>query len=715
MATRNRFVLIGVGVLVLLIVSAQLSIPRLLNADSFRTRIESALSDTLNRKVTLGKLDFSLWSQSLVAHEAAVADDPAFSTQPFLRASLAKIGVQVIPLIFHHELRIEGFELVAPQITLLRAANGVWNYANIGHPAAGAQGAQTQAVSGIPGLAAGPLAAVRLDVRDGTLTVGSVSGGNASAPSIPNRVYEGLRFDAKDLSSMKSFPFTASARLPGAGGISIRGTVGPINPQDLSLTSFTVHIDIRHLNPAAAGVLGASSGVSGVIDRISIDAERSGHGLHIAKLLIDSPQLAITRAANRPAPALDGNPAPAPAATPGGNSLMSALSADSVQVTRGVITITTAGQPARAAVYRQVELALANFSPTTSSSFTLTAQFAGGGSLISSGSAGPLNRQNVAGTPIDAEISLKRVDLAASGWLPARSSIGGLLNLDATAASDGHTLNANGVADVAGLRLAKSGSPSPEPIDVRFAGTRNMQSYAGQLQHSTITLGGAVLNVQGSFQTVAATTQVNLKVDAPSTLIEQLQPFLPAVGIKLPAGSGLQGGTFNTSLNVTGPIDDPVISGPLQLDNTQLAGFNLGSNLSSITALTGLAPDSATAIRSLSMNLRVEHGVIRMDNLALVMPALGSATGSGTIGAGGALDYHVILKVGAVGRGGAGAGRAEGIVGEFLGMLSGGSRKSAPGLPANELRNGIPLAIGGTTSHPTFTPDFSGTLLNAHE
>ena len=55
-----------------------------------------------------------------------------------------------------------------------------------------------------------------------------------------------------------------------------------------------------------------------------------------------------------------------------------------------------------------------------------------------------------------------------------------------------------------------------------------------------------MLNVQGSFQTVAATTQVNLKVDAPSTLIEQLQPFLPAVGIKLPAGSGLQGGTFTT-------------------------------------------------------------------------------------------------------------------------------------------------------------------------
>ena len=230
MATRNRFILIGVGALVLLIVSAQLSIPRLLNADSFRTRIESALSDTLNRKVTLGKLDFSLWSQSLVTQEAAVADDPAFSTQPFLRASLAKFRVQVIPLIFNHELRIEGFELVAPQITLLRDGNGVWNYANIGHPAARTQETQTQAVGRIPGLAAGRLAAGYLEVRDGTLTVGSVPGGNASAPSIPNHVYEGLRLDAKGLSSMKSFPFTASARLPGAGGISHPGHRGPHRP-----------------------------------------------------------------------------------------------------------------------------------------------------------------------------------------------------------------------------------------------------------------------------------------------------------------------------------------------------------------------------------------------------------------------------------------------------------------------------------------------------
>ena len=137
--------------------SAQVSIPRLLNADSFRTRIESTLSDTLDRKVTLGKLDFSLWSQSLVAQEAAVADDPAFSTQPFLQASLAKIRVQVIPLIFHHELRIEGFELVAPQITLLRASNGVWNYANIGHPLPGLRGHRRKPAVGFPVLPPVPL------------------------------------------------------------------------------------------------------------------------------------------------------------------------------------------------------------------------------------------------------------------------------------------------------------------------------------------------------------------------------------------------------------------------------------------------------------------------------------------------------------------------------------------------------------------------------
>ena len=95
MAPPRRTIFIILGSILALILVAVLSIPLFLNADSFRTRIESTLSTSLGRKVTLGKLDLSVLSGSLLAQNATVADDPAFSTQPFLQAALVKINIEL--------------------------------------------------------------------------------------------------------------------------------------------------------------------------------------------------------------------------------------------------------------------------------------------------------------------------------------------------------------------------------------------------------------------------------------------------------------------------------------------------------------------------------------------------------------------------------------------------------------------------------------------
>src|SRR6266446_4881901 len=98
MAIPRRTLLIVLGSIVALILIVALAIPLFLNADTFRTRIETALTTSLGRKVTLGKLDLSVLTGSLVAENANIADDPAFSNQPFLQASKAKIGIEMIPL-----------------------------------------------------------------------------------------------------------------------------------------------------------------------------------------------------------------------------------------------------------------------------------------------------------------------------------------------------------------------------------------------------------------------------------------------------------------------------------------------------------------------------------------------------------------------------------------------------------------------------------------
>jgi uncharacterized protein involved in outer membrane biogenesis len=111
MALPRRPLLIALGSIVLLIVLIALAIPLFLNADAFRTRIENALTTSLGREVSLGKLDLSVFTGSLIASNASIADDPAFSSQPFLEASKVKIGIEVFPLIFSREIHITGFEI----------------------------------------------------------------------------------------------------------------------------------------------------------------------------------------------------------------------------------------------------------------------------------------------------------------------------------------------------------------------------------------------------------------------------------------------------------------------------------------------------------------------------------------------------------------------------------------------------------------------------
>src|ERR1700735_1907591 len=144
MGRMARFVVIGVGAVVLLILLVAVCLPLFLNADSFRARIESTLTKSLGRKVTIGKLDLSIWSGGLVATNSTVADDPAFSTQPFIQADSVKIGVEILPLILSKQIRIRGFSLDSPKVQLLRAANGTWNYSTIGKTSSTAQDADTK-------------------------------------------------------------------------------------------------------------------------------------------------------------------------------------------------------------------------------------------------------------------------------------------------------------------------------------------------------------------------------------------------------------------------------------------------------------------------------------------------------------------------------------------------------------------------------------------
>jgi AsmA protein len=710
MARMTRFALIAVGAVVLLIVLVAVCLPLFLNADSFRTRIESTLTKSLGRKVTIGKLDLSVWSGGLVATNSTVADDPAFSTQPFIQADSVKIGVEILPLIFSKQLHIRGFSLVSPKVQLLRAVNGTWNYSTIGKSAApSAQDAETKQT--FPDLTVG-----HVTVENGRFTVGTQPAAGAPA-SAPARVYDQVNLEVKDFGFRNSFPFSVSAHLPADGTVSLSGTAGPINQQDASATPFSGHLEMKHIDPLAAGFVDASAGITGLVESMVLDASWNGQQMHVTKLLVDTPHLTLVRS-NAPAP-----PKPA-GANPEGATMLENLYVDNAQVKNGSVTLTTAGQTG-SAVYQQLNAQITNLTPKTASPFTVSAQLPGGGTLNANGTAGPFNQQNNAATPVNAQVTLKHVELASSGVLPPDAGIGGTADLQAQIQSNGQTLNATGSTQIAGIKLAKNGQPSSKPVQVQFAVAQNEQAMTGEVQKATFTVGRAVINMNGTYQSSGPTTAINLKVNGDGVPIDELEAFLPAAGVRLPQGSALRGGTLTTALTVSGSTANPVISGPVRLNNTQLAGFDLGSKLQTLSQLTGgkigSATGSGTNIRSLSMNIREADGAIQTDNIALDVAGVGTATGAGTVSAAGALNYNMILKLTELAGGASGtnaaaaspAGSKAALLGSLAGMIGGGAAGAGGAgalgdIASGILKNGIPVAIGGTTSNPTFAPNLRG-------
>ena len=520
MKSKRIWIILAAVVCILLI--GAFAIDHFLNADTYRGRIETALSQSLNRQVTLGHLSFSIFTGSLEASSLSIADDPSFSSKPFLTAKDIAIGVKIWPLITSRQLNITGITVDQPSITLLSRANGTWNYSTLG--------------------------------------------GKSSASSS-----------------------------------------GP------------------------------------------------------------------------------------------GSNLLPNLTVSKLAIKNGTITIRTLPATAPPQVYNHVNVTAGNFSFASAFPFTMSADLSGGGSMSVKGNAGPVNPNNAAATPLNAKVSIKNADLARQ-FLTSSQGIAGVANLNGNIVSNGQTANVNGALHVTKLKLAKNGTPSSQPVNINFAIAQNLRALSGNIQKANLQVGKAAMAVNGTYSTRGSTTALNLHASGQNMPIDSLVAFLPSLGVKLPPGSQLQGGTLTTNLNITGSAANPVISGPVHIANTRLAGFNLGQKLSAIRALTGANSGSDTVIQVLSTDLRYGPSGTQTNNLTAIVTGVGTATGNGSISPSNALNYQLKIKLATTGVGGLAQRAASMLPGAFGASVS------------QSMKNGVPVAIRGTTSHPVFTPDLGKML-----
>src|SRR5437879_12361315 len=115
----------------LLIVSV-LGLLFLLDANQFRPKLEALMSDALGRKLTIANITIAPLSGGIAVEDLTIADDPAFSRDPFVTAKAVKVGVDLTPLILSRSLRVESFRLDQPRVVLRRAASGSWNVSSRG-------------------------------------------------------------------------------------------------------------------------------------------------------------------------------------------------------------------------------------------------------------------------------------------------------------------------------------------------------------------------------------------------------------------------------------------------------------------------------------------------------------------------------------------------------------------------------------------------------
>jgi AsmA protein len=397
--------------------------------------------------------------------------------------------------------------------------------------------------------------------------------------------------------------------------------------------------------------------------------------LDVTELTLNDPEIALVKSQGGEKwnfSSLGGkNSAPAPASPtqPAAAGGTPNLSVAKLNVENGRLTVSRTGSSEKPRVYDKVIVKVTKLSMKDAFPFKMTVDLPAGGKLDLDGKVGPINVGNAEMTPLNATVSVKEMNVAESGFIDRASGISGIADFNGSVTSNGRQAKTNGVLKVAKLQVVQKGSPAGKPVQVTYTVTHDLAKQSGEITQGEVAMGGATAHLTGTYNSKGDVTTVELKLNGQAMPVDDLEAMLPALGVVLPPKATLKGGDLNTNLAITGPVDKLVITGSVQMENTALVNFDLGSQLSSISALGGKKTGNDTTIQNFSSDVRVAPEGTQANNINLNVPAIGVMTGDGTVNPSNALAFKMKASV-------------SGLV--------------------------IPFDIEGTTSAPKFVPDVKG-------
>jgi AsmA protein len=406
--------------------------------------------------------------------------------------------------------------------------------------------------------------------------------------------------------------------------------------------------------------------------------------LNVTEFVIDEPEIALLR--NQAGVWNFSSLGNSEKKTPEKSTSTSNLNVAKLELTDGKIFFGAIPAKRKPIVYDKVDISMRNFSIGSAFPVTASMRLPGGGSVKLDGKLGPINTQDVSLSPLQAKLNIEKLDLSQSAFVDPGAGISGLADFDGSVVSDGRIAKTNGTLKATNLKLTPKGAPSGRPIEVKYAVEHNLLAQSGRLTQGDVAMGKALAKLAGTYETRGDTTSIRTKLVGENMPVDELQAVLPAVGVVLPPGSQLKGGTLSLNVDSAGPVDKLVSTGDVKLNNSQLAGFNLASKMSAISALSGQKTGNDTNIQNLSSDVRIAPDGTRLEKISLIIPALGTVAGTGTVSPSGALNFNMTVNL----SGGAVTGLTQmaGLGGKGTGS--------------------VPFLIQGTTSNPVFMPDVKG-------